>query len=83
MFKPGDKVICINNGIIPGLSQATFEDMLTIGKKYIVLKAFETTIRLEDLTSHSFYNERFKLVKEITNEYEWLDAVRENFKNGV
>lgn len=88
MFKIGDKIKCIHT-----ISER--EGGPKIGEIFIVTSIDSRSVGFRLNRLRSFYGEgiisgkipnwglaNFIKVKEINNKYEWLDAVRENFKDG-
>jgi len=71
MWKIGDKLICINAG--PNVKIKT-------GQIYIITNLLGTMVDLKGL-DEPYYKYRFDKIKNHTmNEIEWLDAIKENFK---
>ena len=76
MFKPGEKIKCID--------AKSSNDTLTEGKTYTVLSLMDNgkhvIIKNDDGVSDYFYSQRFKKLKELHTEVDYLDAFQENFK---
>lgn len=83
MFKVGDRVRCIS---IPPTNFWQFaHGPNALGKIYKINKLSSNgeIIGIEDHEDHWFGKNRFELVKDITTDIGWLDAIQNNFKEGV
>lgn len=76
MFRIGGKVKCIRSG----------NDRILLDKEYTILdfNKKDMTIYIEDNHCKAWwYCSRFSSLKELINETDYLDAFKDNFKDGI
>ena len=86
MFKPGDIVVCIENGCTDYGNNR--KDVLTIGKKYKVLDCIKcghsySVYHINDKGNRDGCDARRFKRAELINEIDYLDAFKRNFEDGI
>lgn len=74
--------------IFTGYIKDTPEIELSIGQRYkIKREAGDGTIDVDSPDHvenyHTLFKGEYKVVREIKNDVEWLDAIQDNFKEGI